>query len=158
MTAVLQLSPTIIVEQHADSSASYTISDGKRSVEIGPQADMPLASELLSDVLHESFTLEEFTRRVSHLRQITVVAGEPDYEYCLRLLAGRYEERFCIARRREDGGADYLRLTGTDDLVWLGDPLCDDIALFCTEDDARLVVNGEPDPAIEIHKRYMLKG
>ena len=158
MTAVLQLRPAITVERHADSPASYTISDGKRSVEIGPLADMPLASELLSNVLHESFTLEEFTRRVSHLRQITVVAGEPDPEYCLRLLAGRYEERFCIARRREDGGADYLRLRGTDDLVWLGDPLCDDIALFCTEDDARLVVDGEAAHSIEARKRYILKG
>lgn len=158
MTAVVYLRPTIIVEKHADSSASYTISDGKRSVEIGQQADMPLASELLSDVLHESFLLEEFTKRASPLRQITVVAGEPDYEYCLRLLAGRYQERFCIAHRRADGGADYLRLTETDDLVWGSDPVSDDIALFHSADDARLVVDGEPDRTIEIHKRFMLGG
>lgn len=158
MTAVLYLRPTITVERHADSSASYTISDGKKSIEIGPQADVPLVTVLFSNVLHESFLLEEFTVQASPLRQITLVAGEPDYEYCLRLLSGRYEERFCIARRRENGGADYLRLTETDDLVWVGNPVSDDIALFRSAEDACLVVDGEADPTIEIHRRFMLRG
>lgn len=155
---ILQLRPTITVERRPDAPGCFTISDGSRSVDLGSHADMPLVKGLLSDVLSESFSLEDFTKQSSPVRQITLVAGEPDYEYCLRLLTGRYEERFCIARRREDGGADYLHLTQSDEFLWISDPLCDDIALFCTEDDAQLVVNGEPDPTIEIQKWYMLKG
>ena len=157
MMPVLQLRPSITVERHSTDSKSFTISDGSRSVKIGPQADMPLEKVLLTDILHERCRVEEFTKHAS-LRRFTLVAGEPDYEYCLRLLAGRYEERFCVAFRRADGGADYLCVMKSHYLAWVGDPLCDDIALFLSEADARLVVDGYADPAIEFHKRFMLKG
>lgn len=150
--------PSITVERHRSDPDGYVISDGEQSVELGRSADMPLVKALLTQVLRESFGVEEFTRQSGRLMKITLVPGEPDYEYCLRLLSGQCEERFCIARRQEDCRADYLCVSENGDLLWIDDPLADDIALFLTEQDARLVVDGETDPTIEIHKRYMLKG
>lgn len=150
--------PSITVERHQSDPDSYVISDGEQSVELGRSADMPLGKALLSQVLRESFGLEEFTKQSGQLLKLSLVAGEPDYEYCLRLLSGQCEERFCVARRQEDCGAEYLCVRENGDYLWIDDPLADDIALFLAEADAQLVVEEEADRLVTICKRHMLKG